>query len=177
MNLIYCATSIDGYITDSEGNHDWLFSVPNPENIDMGWNALVERYDVVVMGRKTFDTVLGFSGEWPYKKPICVLSNSMKEVPEHVRDKAFVLQGDVRSVENELHARGYNNLYVDGGNVTQQFLQHDLLDEMIITMIPLVLGGGTPLFAAEHARQQWRLQSSTVFLDTIVQNHWVRVRE
>ena len=90
-NIVFIATSLDGYIADKEGGLDWLHSVPNPDNHDMGFSAIMERVDALVMGRNTLDVVLGFGGEWPYSKPVFVLSNTMDKVPEGYEDKVLSL--------------------------------------------------------------------------------------
>ena len=75
-NIVYIATSLDGYIADKDGGLDWLNSIPNPENVDLGFANFMERIDALVMGRATFETVCGFDVEWPYPKPVFVLSNT-----------------------------------------------------------------------------------------------------
>ena len=66
-NIVFIAKSLDGYIAGKNGELDWLHAIPNPENNDMGYTALMEEIDAIVMGRTTFETVLGFGIEWPYK--------------------------------------------------------------------------------------------------------------
>jgi dihydrofolate reductase len=81
-NLVFIAKSLDGYIADKDGGIDWLHSIPNPDQIDMGYNKFIDRIDAIVMGRKTYETVCGFDIPWPYTKPVFVVSNTLKEVPE-----------------------------------------------------------------------------------------------
>ncbi len=69
-NIVYVATSLDGYIADKDGGIDWLESIPNPDHDDFGWENFIERIDALVMGKKTFETVLGFGVEWPYPKKV-----------------------------------------------------------------------------------------------------------
>ena len=87
-NTVFIATSLDGYIADKDGGLDWLQSIPNPENLDMGYVDLIGRIDALVMGRKTFEKVCSFDCDWPYSKPVFVLSNSMKSIPEGYEGKA-----------------------------------------------------------------------------------------
>ena len=72
-NIVYIATSLDGYIARKDGSIDWLTDIPNPEGSDFGFSAFMERIDGIIMGRGTFETVLSF-GQWPYSKPVFVLS-------------------------------------------------------------------------------------------------------
>ena len=92
-NSVFIATSLDGYIADKNDGIDWLNSVPNPDNDDMGYLEFSNRIDALVMGRKTFETVLGFDVDWPYDKPVFVLSNKLKEIPESHKDKAYLVRG------------------------------------------------------------------------------------
>ena len=81
-NIVYIATSLDGYIADKEGGLDWLNCVPNPHQDDMGFVDFMNSIDALVMGRNTFETVCGFDMPWPYNKPVFVLSNTLKSIPE-----------------------------------------------------------------------------------------------
>ncbi len=80
-NIVFIATSLDGYIADKQGDLDWLQAIPNPDSDDMGYNAHIDRIDALVMGRNTMDMVLSFGIDWPYSKPVYVLSNTLSEVP------------------------------------------------------------------------------------------------
>ena len=81
-NIVFIATSLDGYIADKDGGLDWLQSIPNPENLDMGYVELIDLIDALVMGRKTFEKVCSFDCDLPYSKPVLVLSKFMKSIPE-----------------------------------------------------------------------------------------------
>ena len=135
-NIVFIATSLDGYIADKDGGLDRLQSIPNPENPDMGWVDFIERIDAVVMGRNTFDTVCSFDCDWSYSKPVFVLSNSMKSIPEAYEGKAEPIKGSLAGVIETIHQKGHKHLYIDGGVTVQSFLMEDLIDEMIITVIP-----------------------------------------
>lgn len=76
QNSVFIATSLDGYIADENGSLDWLQSIPNPNNETMGYEDFIQRMDALVMGRKTFETVLGFGIDWPYSIPVFVLSTT-----------------------------------------------------------------------------------------------------
>ena len=76
---VYVATSLDGFIAASDGSVDWLTEIPNPDGSDFGFGAFMRGVDALVMGRNTFETVLGF-GSWPYDKPVFVLSETLTEV-------------------------------------------------------------------------------------------------
>jgi len=173
-NIVFIATSLDGYIADKDGGLDWLQSIPNPKKLDMGWADLIERIDAVVMGRNTFDVVCNFDCDWPYSKPVFVLSNSMKSIPEGYEGKAELIKGSLSAVIETIHQKGHKPLYIDGGVTVQNFLKEDLIDELIITVIPTLLGGGIPLFGELPKPMTFEHVKTEVFLNAIVQNHYHR---
>jgi len=83
-NSVFIATSLDGYIADKTGAVDWLDLIPNPKQDDMGYFKFIKDIDALVMGRSSFETVLGFDVDWPYTVPVFVLSNSLNKVPENL---------------------------------------------------------------------------------------------
>ena len=172
----YIATSLDGFIADKDGNIDWLNKVPNPENSDMGYSKFMEQIDAMVMGRNTFETVCGFDLDWPYQIPVFVLSNSLTELKEEYHNKVFIVNGSLQEVLDQIHKQGYNNLYFDGGRTIQSFLKEDLIDEQILTRIPILLGEGIPLFSIIHKSLDFELVDSKVHLNQLVQSHYSRKR-
>ncbi len=176
QNKVFIATSLDGYIADKDGGLDWLHAIPNPDQIDMGYGAFTAEIDALVMGRTTFETVLGFGIDWPYQKPVFVLSTTLSSVPQELEGKVYLINGPLKDVLSQIHEKGYYRLYIDGGKVIQSFLQEDLIDEMVITLIPVLLGGGTPLFADLPQALNFECTHSTIFLNKVVQNHFVRAR-
>ncbi len=175
-NCVFIATSIDGYIADHNGGLDWLDDIPNTNQNDMGYYQFYERMDALVMGRKTFEKVLSFDVDWPYDKPVFVLSNSLSEIPATHRNKAFLLQGNLTQALSYVHHQGCQNLYIDGGYTITKFLEEDLIDEMIITIMPTVLGEGIPLFGKITHSSNWQLKQSQTFLNQVVQNHYTKKR-
>jgi len=146
-NYVYIAVTLDGFIASEDGGIDWLTEIPNPGDSDYGFSEFMGRVDGVLMGRKTFETVLGF-GEWIYTKKDFVLSRNPGIIPDSLTDRAEYVTGGIPALAESLGKRGFKNLYIDGGRTIQSFLNHDLIDEMIITRIPLLLGRGIPLFAS-----------------------------
>ncbi|MGF1756338.1 dihydrofolate reductase, partial [Vibrio makurazakiensis] len=118
-NSVFIATSLDGYIADKNGGVDWLHAIPNPDGDDMGYVEHFERIDAMVMGRNTLDMVLSFGVDWPYTKPVFVLSNTMTTVPSGYEDKVFLVKGELRDVLKSIHDQGYQKLYIDGGVTIQ----------------------------------------------------------
>lgn len=175
-NIVYIGTSLDGMIADQNGGLDWLHCIPNPDNDDLGFAAFQDSIDAIVMGRTTFEVVISFGGEWPYTKSVFVLSNTLNQLPESVADKVELLAGSVTEISTQLQQRGFHRLYIDGGQVVQQFLGADAIDEMIITQLPIVLGGGTRLFGDLDAAKHFELVSSEVLLGAMVKSHYRKVK-
>jgi len=174
-NYVYIAASLDGYIADIEEKLDWL---PNPSediNLEINYPEFINSIDAIVMGKNTFNIVCSFGGDWPYPKPVFVVSNSLKEVPQKYKGKIQLLNGSVENILNEVHSLGYENLYIDGGVNIQNFLKEDLIDEIIITTIPVLLGEGSPLFSKLPNRLNFNCVSSKVDKG-IVQNHFIRAK-
>lgn len=175
-NYVFIATSLDGYIADKNGSIDWLHSIPNPDNDDMGYLEFTKGIDALVMGRKTFETVLGFDIDWPYNKPVFVLSNKLKEIPETHIDKAYLVNGTLKEILDLIHDMGFNRLYIDGGTTIRNFLKADLIDEMVLTTIPVLLGGGSSLFGELPGELRFELIETKTFLNQITQSHYKRIR-
>lgn len=145
-NIVYIATSLDGFIARKDGNLDWLMEIPNPDNSDYGFSSFLDKIDGIIMGRRTFETVITFN-EWPYTKPVFVLSNTLREVPDKYQDKAEIVKGHLNEILDSMKSKGFYNLYIDGGKTIQSFLKLNLIDELIITRIPIILGSGISLFS------------------------------
>ena len=172
-NYVYIATSLDGFIATSDGRLDWLEKIPNPSQSDYGYGEFIKSIDAIVMGRKTFEKVLTF-GQWVYDKPVFILSNSLTNLPEPIREFAEIIRGDIKEIITQLNQKGYKNLYIDGGRVIQSFLQEDLMDEIIITLVPILLGKGVPLFGKLEQHLQFRHKTTEIYDHTLVKNHYIR---
>lgn len=176
MNKVFIATSIDGYIADDKGGIDWLHSVPNPTGDDMGYSEFMSTIDALVMGRTTFEVVLGFDIDWPYVKPVFVLSDRLKEVPRELAGKVEIVNGELKRVLEAIHNKGYLNLYIDGGKTIQNFLSEDLIDEIVITQIPVLLGGGVRLFGSLDSPLGFECVEIKQYLGKVGQQRFVRKR-
>ena len=169
---VYVATSLDGYIAERDGGLDWLNELPNPEGSDFGFTDFMKRVDAVVMGRVTFEQVLSF-GELPYTKPVFVLSRTLTNLPESIEGKAELLSGTPEEVIDELTARSFESLYLDGGETIHEFLKRDLINELILTRIPVLLGDGIPLFRTGFPEQKYDHVKTEIFNDSLVKS-WYR---
>ncbi len=175
-NFVFIATSLDGYIADNKGDIDWLNDYPNPNQDDLGYLAFMSQIDALLMGRGTFEKVASFDCEWPYEKPVFVISHSMSVVPEGYEDKIELVAGDIEDVISQIKAKGHENLYIDGGKTIQSCLQADVIDELIITTIPVLLGDGISLFGQLPQRRHFKHVSSKSYLDFLVTNRYIRLK-
>lgn len=175
-NFVFIATSLDGYIAKTDGSLDWLFEIPNPDSSDFGYNDFINKIDAILMGRITFEKVLTF-GSWPYNKPVFVLSNSIKQIDKELNGKVEIVSGELKSILDKLHNRGIHNIYIDGGKTVSNFVNKDLIDEMIITRIPVLLGGGIPLFHKSDFELKFEHIKTEVYNNALVQSHYKRTRE
>ena len=139
---VFVGVSLDGFIARPDGALDWL-----PQDAeDHGYDAFMASVDVLVMGRNTFDIVMGF-GTWPFAaKPVFVLTHRPLPTPLPSGAVVEALSGEPTRVAATLEARGFRHAYVDGGLVVQQFLRAGLIQALTITRIPRLIGCGIPLF-------------------------------
>ena len=173
-NKVFIARSLDGYIADRNGGLDWLNSVPNPDHLDLGYEKFIQSVDAIVMGRKTFETVCSFDMDWPYTLPVFVLSTTLDSIPEDLEKKVEIVSGTLKEVLGKIHKKGFSQLYIDGGTSVQNFLKEDLIDEMTITTIPILLGGGSPLFGELSTELEFEHVRSELHLDALVQDTYRR---
>ena len=138
---VFIATSIDGFIARENGAIDWLPETSEPH----GYDEFMATIDAIVMGRNTFETVLGF-GAWPFKTPVVVLSSRASELVAPEGAACEMMSGTPHEVVARLAERGMKHLYIDGGVTIQRFLEAGLIQRMIITRIPVLIGTGIPLF-------------------------------
>lgn len=174
-NFVYIATSLDGFIATREGGLDWLDEIPNPEQSDYGYAEFMSSIDAVVMGRNTLEKILTL-GEWPYQKPVFVLSRTLTRPPQPLSEKVEIINEKIKKLVADLDQRGYSNLYIDGGQVIQSFLREDLIDEMIITRVPILLGDGVPLFGPLTQRLPFKHQKTEIYNNNLIKSHYVRDR-
>ena len=173
-NIVYIATSLDGYIAPEDGSLDWLGTVPNPGGNDLGFADFMAQVDAVVMGRLSFETVQSFGVGWHYPKPGIILSSTLSELPNEFQEATFLTHGEPADVVAFAKSKGFNNLYIDGGTTIQRFLRSDLIDELIITEIPILLGGGDRLFGVLEEHLKFELVETQTLLDQMVKRHYRR---
>jgi dihydrofolate reductase len=140
---VFIATSLDGFIARENGALDWL---PGDGVEDHGYTEFFASVDALVIGRKTFETVLDFD-HWPYAdKLVVVLTSTPSDFTPPAGSRCEFMNGTPREIVDLLSARGLKHLYIDGGVTIQRFLAARLIQKLIVTRIPVLLGSGIPLF-------------------------------
>lgn len=175
---VFIATSLDGHIARTDGRIDWLDAANKTitPGEDCGFRTFIDSVDVLVMGRSTFESVLDFP-EWPYEGPrVVVLSRKGIAIPEALRAKVSVTAEAPADLVKRLAAEGAKHAYIDGGVTIQSFLAAGLIDEITITLIPVVLGSGRPLFAAVPADVPLKLLDSKAYPFGFVQLRYAVAR-
>ena len=139
---VFVGTSLDGFIARPNGELDFLDAAGNEPH---GYEEFFASVDALVIGRKTYETVLGF-GTWPYgAKPIFVLSTHALD-PAPAGAIVEHMSGAPAEIVSQLEARGIKHIYVDGGITVQRFLDAGLVQRLIVSRVPVLIGEGIPLF-------------------------------
>lgn len=144
---VFVGTSVDGFIARPNGGLDWL---PTGGGEPHGYDEFMATVDTMVIGRQTFETVLGFEA-WPYgEKRVVVLSSRPLDLSVATARGGIVEQmgGSPLEVASSLASRGAQHLYVDGGVTIQRFLRAKLIGRLVITRVPVLIGEGIPLFGS-----------------------------
>jgi dihydrofolate reductase len=166
---VFIGTSLDGFIARINGSFDFL---PPGGGESHGYEEFMASVDALVIGRKTYETVLAFA-EWPYgEKPVFVLSSS-PPAPAPSGARVEHMSGDPRAVVARLEARGIRHAYIDGGITIQRFLQAGLIDRFIITRVPVLIGTGVPLFGPLERDINLRHIATREYVSGLVQSEYV----
>jgi dihydrofolate reductase len=185
---VFVGISLDGFLARENGDIDWLTgpgedpgTTPGDgsggEPDDHGFRAFFDTVDVLVMGRNTYEKVLTFE-KWYYgDKPVVVLTTRPLEIPERIAKTVEAMNGTPVEIVERLAARGAKHLYIDGGVTIQQFLNAGLIDRMVLSRLPVLIGTGIPLFGPVPRDVKWRLVSTKECAGEMVQNEYEVVRE
>ena len=172
--VLYIAQSLDGFIATEDHDISWL-SIVEQEGEDYGYEDFVDTVDTVFMGRRTYEKVLSFGIEFPHKDRNCyVLSTSRTGSDENVT----FFSGDLKALVGDLKKKEGKNIFIDGGaEVVRVFRVLDLIDEIVISIIPMMLGKGIRLFKEIDATSQLKLISSQSFESGLVQLKYACIRD
>lgn len=142
---VFIATSLDGFIARTNGDLDWLPAGGGGGSEDYGFRAFMDTVDYLVIGRGTFEKVLSFGG-WPYERPVVVLTSKPNLPSPPPKATVEFMSAAPAEVVTRLAERGADHLYIDGGKTIQGFLRAGLIQRLIITRVPVLIGEGLPLF-------------------------------
>jgi len=165
---VFIAVSLDGFIARADGSVDWLSLVESPGQ-DYGYQKFFDSIDTLVIGRSTYELALGFDS-WPYRGKRCVVL-SHTQAPARHGEEFFA--GEVSELAARLATDGTRRAYVDGGAVIRQFLNAGLIDDLTLSVIPVLLGSGISLFGSGNSRElKLELLQSQNFPSGLVQMHY-----
>lgn len=169
---VFIAVSLDGYIARQDGDIDWLLKRDDPTE-DHGYAAFIADKDWIIMGRGTYEKVLTFD-EWPYDRPVLVLSRQLTDtpVPKALKGKVQFSCRTPREALADLMEKNVHRVYIDGGQLIQSFLREGLVADIVITTVPVLLGSGKPLFGVLPHDIDLTLLSSRSFPSGLVQSHY-----
>lgn len=166
---VFVGTSLDGFMARLNGDLDFL---PPGGGEPHGYDEFIASVDAMVIGRKTFETVLAFD-RWPYVgKPVFVLS-SRPLAPAPQGAVVERMAGDPVDIVSQLSDRGIRHAYVDGGITIQGFLQAGLIQRIIVTRVPVLIGAGIPLFGALPRDVVLQHVTTRQFASGLVQSEYV----
>lgn len=167
--ILYIATSIDGYIARRNGDLDWLDAM-HIVGEDYGYHAFIATIDTVIVGRKTYEKVLDMGFEYPHKDKVSyVITRNSKPQEGNIH----FYSGDLGDLVSKLKQEAGGNIYCDGGaEIVNALMNKHLIDEYIISIIPIFLGEGIRLFKGDFLEQKLELLSCKSFPSGLVQVHY-----
>ena len=171
---VFIATSLDGYIARKDHTIDWLENQGTTTE-EHGYTQFIDSVDGIIFGRKTYEVVLNLtSGDWPYTKPVIVLSRTLSDsdIPPHLTDKVTITDQSPSNLLATLDQQGWNRAYIDGGITIQSFLNEGLIEDLIITTLPVLIGDGIPLFGKTPEDIHLELISTTQYPSGLAQSHY-----
>ena len=172
---VYIASSIDGFIAGPEDDLSWL---PSDDQMDgatdtdpaaLDYDDFIAEVGALLMGRRTYDVVRGFGVPWPYgDRPVLVATN--RELDEDPPVTVRAVQGSIEDlIEEARDEAGVKDVYLDGGTLIRQAAEADLIDDLTITIAPIALGSGHPLFAGMSERYPLEIVSHHRFMGGMLQ--------
>ena len=172
---VFVGVSVDGFIARPDGSLDFL-DTGGGESEGHGYEEFIATIDTLVMGRNTFETVLGFKA-WPYgKRRVVVLSTRPVDLSTIKRGVVEQMSGEPAEIVSRLGAGGARHLYVDGGVTIQRFLHAGLVDRLIVTSVPVLIGQGIPLFGPLPGDIRLEHVATRTYSGALVQSEYRVVR-
>jgi dihydrofolate reductase len=165
---LYIATTLDGKIARKDGSLDWLFALANPNQIDHGYADFRKSIGTTIMGKNTYNEILGFGVEWPYKGMDSYIATTDKEF-QATTPETYIISSNIADHINKLKVQSQKDIWlIGGGQLITYFLNNDLLDRMILTLIPTIIGEGISLFPDNPKETKWILSNVEKFETGVV---------
>jgi dihydrofolate reductase len=165
---LYIATTLDGKIARKDGSLDWLFALANPNQIDHGYADFLKSIGTTIMGKNTYNEILGFGVEWPYMGMDSYIATTDKEFQASTPETNIV-SNNIADLINKLKVQSHKDIWlIGGGKLITHFLNNDLLDRMILTLIPTIIGDGISLFPDNPKETRWLLSNVEKFETGVV---------
>lgn len=157
--ILYIATTLDGKIARKDGSLDWLFALANPNQIDHGYGQFLSTIGTTVMGKNTYNEILGFGVDWPYAGMHSYVVTTDNDFKSTTPD-TLIVTTNLTEFVNDLKKKNEKDIWlIGGGQLIASFLENELLDRMILTLIPTTIGEGIPLFPEIAIETSWTLTS------------------
>lgn len=170
--ILYSAVSLDGFIAREDGSIDWLSFIESP-NEDHGYKAFYQQISVTLMGRKTYEQVLGFPGQFPYSETTNYVFSRQKQ-PSN--DLVHFIPDQAEEFVKRLKEQTGKDIWLIGGaELNTVLLNAGLIDEMILSIIPIVLGKGISLFGRQAIEQQFKHMNTKTFPTGCVQIQYTKL--
>jgi dihydrofolate reductase len=167
--ILFIATSLDGYIAKPNDDLSFL-SIVHKEGENYGYSEFIDSVDTVIMGRKTYDHVMSLVQEFPH---VDITTYVMTTTPRANKGKTIFYNSSLKELVIKLKSENGKNIFCDGGaQIINQLLEDQLIDEMIISIIPIILGNGIRLFNDGLSEQKLSLISSKQFDTELIQIHY-----
>ncbi len=166
---VFIASSLDGFIAGPDNDLSWLPTPSDEPGDEHGFDGFMAQIGAILMGRNTFDVASGFTGPWPYgDTPVLVATN--RPLHSDVKTVQAVTGRIFDMLDSARKQAGVRDVYIDGGALIRQAMDANLVDEICITIVPVVLGHGTPLFSGVANRKPLTWISTKSLKDGLVQS-------
>lgn len=164
---LYIAASIDGYIARMDGELDWLFGYPITPEQNYGYDGFFNSVDTVILGGRTYRDILNMDVIYPYKDKMSyiITHNKLKET-----ENIYSITDNIIETISDLKNKDGKDIWlVGGGEIVSMLLKHNLVDEIIITQIPVLLGAGILLFPSNNKESKWQLIKFESYKNGVIQ--------
>lgn len=168
---LYISISLDGYIAEINGGLEWLENFPNPKETDYGYQEFYEKVDTLIMGGKTYRHILDMCDKWPYpEKNTYIISH--QPIESNKRGIHYLGENWLEEIKFIKDQKGQDIWLVGGGEIASEMLNAGLIDTMIITEFPVLLGNGIPLYNPPFKKSHWSILRGRYYINGVTQTEY-----